>query len=59
MGARVIALGTLERREPTFRRDTPEDQEAIAFAYNLRTFILPSAAAGLAAGALLVFLLKR
>lgn len=58
MGTPVVPqMGDL--REPNFKRDTPEDQEQIAWEYNLKTYILPSAGAGLVVGALLVLLLKR
>lgn len=48
-----------ELREPNFKRDTPEDQDAVAWEYNLKTYVLPGAAAGAVVGALLVLLLKR
>lgn len=53
----VRQIGDL--REPNFKRDTPEDQDAIAWEYNLKTYVLPGAAAGAVVGALLVLLLKR
>lgn len=57
MAVFVPQMGDL--REPNFKRDTPEDQDAIAWEYNLKTYVLPGAAAGAVVGALLVLLLKR